>query len=1215
MTSSVRVKALFDLPAEVRKGDFVLKLTEGITRAAETAETYVVTPALADSLDRALRLVGSALKDGRSQAAYLHGSFGSGKSHFMALLSLLVSGHEEAWRKPELHDLRAKHPFLAQGKLLQLHLHMLAHDSIEAAIFGRFLAYLEAHHPEAPIPPLFADERLFEDARRMLRELGEEAFFRPMNADLPAIEGWGDVAEAARWDQARFEQASGSTDSKQRAELFDALVRTRFTAYPKESRSFVSLDAGLAILAASAAGLGYRGVVIFLDELILWLAANSSDRPWVNMTVQKMVKLVEAQDMHREIPVVSFMARQRDLAEMVGEDYAGAENALLRETLKHFEGRYGDIRLEDRNLPAIVERRVLVPRDAEARRTLDEAFGRMKSAAGPAFATLLAEGDAEAFRKLYPFSPALVDSLVALSNSLQRERTAIKLLMELLVEHADDLLLGEVVCVGDLFDALAGGEDTADGVMKSRFESAKQLYKYQLLPLIQDRNGTTTAEKCQRLRPEHPTRLGCSNCPQRACRTDNRLVKTLVMAALVPEVTALKAMTASKLARLNHGSLRVPIPGTEANLVAQKLREWAAAVGQIQVDGEGDPSVRLVIEGVNVGPILDQARSFDTAGARQRVLRDLLFEAMGEDKVLETDKELAIDWRGTRRIGNLVFGNVRKMGAAKLQCREQHDWRLVVDYPFDEPGFGPTHDLDTIREAKEQGGGTWTLVWLPSFFSTSMNRLLGELTVLDHILESKETTRRYVGSLSVENQSRALLDLDNLRISKRARLLQAIEQAYGLASPRGDDLDPSNSLPQHLYVLKAGADLAPRLPPRLTDAKQTYIEALLEARYPRHPKLERRITPKLADELLELFGELVDDENRRLERDKDIIARVRGTLGELGLVRVTETAVFLQEDRTLQTIEKRRVQQSEEHPLVSEVRRWIDDTGRMGLTHEVMDLVVRAYARYTARTLVRFDRLFEAKAGQEIPDDVRLEKPELPSAADWNLALNLAGACFGITFPKKALHADNLQRFEKALADRLKATATGVLRLPGLLQHWASNLQVGAEPDRLKTALSAAALVGALQGKSSVAQVETLARYVPVTSAKAVGASIAQADPAARILEDSLVAGAISQIQAREDDLLGAAELIEEARLVLRQDEIIQPLVEKLRGLAVRGQRLLEEVLPPVCFVDLSLKGVKPGDLLTKIDGLMKQMKDELAKITPGASVDLQLTLRQRNKK
>jgi hypothetical protein len=37
-------------------------------------------------------LIGSALAERRSKASYLHGSFGSGKSHFMAVLRALLDG-------------------------------------------------------------------------------------------------------------------------------------------------------------------------------------------------------------------------------------------------------------------------------------------------------------------------------------------------------------------------------------------------------------------------------------------------------------------------------------------------------------------------------------------------------------------------------------------------------------------------------------------------------------------------------------------------------------------------------------------------------------------------------------------------------------------------------------------------------------------------------------------------------------------------------------------------------------------------------------------------------------------------------------------------------------------------------------------------------------------------------------------------------------------
>src|SRR5262249_15131960 len=158
------------------------------------------------------------------------------------------------------------------------------------------------------------------------------------------------------------------------------------------------------------------------------------------------------------------------------------------------------------NLPAIVEKRVLRPTSDATKAALDGAFATLKKGAGPSWATMLGKLDAADFRRLYPFSPALVEALVALSNTLQRERTSIRLLTEILVEHIEDLSIGQVVGVGDLYDVLAGGDDTADGVMKARFESAKQMYTYRFLPVLQQTHGTDTPDACQRLRPAHPAR-------------------------------------------------------------------------------------------------------------------------------------------------------------------------------------------------------------------------------------------------------------------------------------------------------------------------------------------------------------------------------------------------------------------------------------------------------------------------------------------------------------------------------------------------------------------------------------------------------------------------------------------------------------------------------------------------------------------------------------
>src|SRR4051794_7798423 len=84
VSNDVLISHLLGLPDRVHKGDFVLNLSEGVTpdKAGRTLDEYVVTPQLADCFDNALGFIKSAIDARSSKAAYLHGSFGSGKSHF-----------------------------------------------------------------------------------------------------------------------------------------------------------------------------------------------------------------------------------------------------------------------------------------------------------------------------------------------------------------------------------------------------------------------------------------------------------------------------------------------------------------------------------------------------------------------------------------------------------------------------------------------------------------------------------------------------------------------------------------------------------------------------------------------------------------------------------------------------------------------------------------------------------------------------------------------------------------------------------------------------------------------------------------------------------------------------------------------------------------------------------------------------------------------------
>ena len=86
------IKDLISIPEHVGKGDFVLRLAEGVTDPEGTVKHYQVTPQLVKCFDEALKLVKGAVEGTSSKAAYLHGSFGSGKSHLWPFRLRIPSG-------------------------------------------------------------------------------------------------------------------------------------------------------------------------------------------------------------------------------------------------------------------------------------------------------------------------------------------------------------------------------------------------------------------------------------------------------------------------------------------------------------------------------------------------------------------------------------------------------------------------------------------------------------------------------------------------------------------------------------------------------------------------------------------------------------------------------------------------------------------------------------------------------------------------------------------------------------------------------------------------------------------------------------------------------------------------------------------------------------------------------------------------------------------
>src|SRR6202050_2473839 len=578
---STLLREVLDIPEQAGAEDYVLRLTDSIEPAviARTVDQYVVTPALAEAFDDALGLVAESMTSGVSRGAFLLGSFGSGKSHFMAVLHSLLRHNPVARAKAELQPVIARHDdVLLDKNVLPLAFHLIGAKSLEQALFQGYLKQIGELHPDAPLPALHQSDGILADAERLRARDGDELFFAGLNGGAPdggGADAWSKlIGSTGTWTAKSYATArAAEPGSDQRQLLVTALVRNYFSAYTQQA-SYVDLATGLAAIATHAKSLGYDAVVLFLDELVLWLAFSVQDREFFARESQKLTNLVETGTGSRAIPLISFVARQMDLRRWFADAGAnGAEQEALDRAFRHQEGRFGTLVLGDDNLPYVANRRLLRRRvdNPQADQLLADAFSRLDRRSD--IWDVLLDGvnsdeqhrgaDEAAFRLTYPFSPALVSTLRSLASVMQRERTALKVMQQMLVSRRGTLTVDDVVPVGASFDYIVQGRDALDPQAASLFRSATALYQDKLRPVLLAAHNLTEEDAAR-----DPAGLPAG------FRAEDRLAKTLLLSAVAPKVPALKELTAARLASLNHGSIKSPLPGSEASVVLSKVREW-----------------------------------------------------------------------------------------------------------------------------------------------------------------------------------------------------------------------------------------------------------------------------------------------------------------------------------------------------------------------------------------------------------------------------------------------------------------------------------------------------------------------------------------------------------------------------------------------------------------------------------------------------------------
>ncbi|MFF6995604.1 DUF6079 family protein [Streptomyces sp. NPDC008313] len=1097
------LREVIDIPTTISHESFVLKLTEALGSDEELSkalDAYVLTDNLVERFGEALSLIESALTSGSSKAAYLHGSFGSGKSHFMAVLAALLGIQDQAALRVRGHEKFAgamrEHAWLHHRKFLLLPFHMLDGKSLEQKVLGGYVQQIRELHEDAPIPQVYRTDALFENIRSHRERMGDEAFIDGLPGG-DAQDKWGDsvfwttekldtALSAEQVDEDTLNEAdpqwhrepvtAGGLRAKLVSDALSTWFKGLFQDAAEDRQAFVSLDRGLGIIAAHAKALGYDALVLFLDELILWLANHIRDEKFVSEQAAKITNFVEGSDAHRAIPVVSFIARQRDLRDLVGDEAVlGSAEVSIQDTLSLADDRFRTIPLPDSDLPAIAHARLLKPReevpDAQAR--IDRAFANIKRVKPDVWDALLGDSkaittaDEEAFRRAFPFSPAFMDTLVRVAEALSRSRTGLKLMGQMLFDQRDTLRLGQLVPLGDLYEVLyRGGSDPFTQTLREQFRSAQELYKNKLQPYLLDRYELTLDDtEAYRRDPDglDPAVRG----RMESFIVDNRLIGTLLLSALVPSVPAFQNLTVKRLTALNHGIVTSRVRGFEAKEVAKKAKEWADEFGEIKYTEGPDAGISLELVGVDYESIVTRAQTNNNPSNRRGLLKRMLWEELGVSEG-QLDDQLNLSWRGSRRSAEVLFGNLADANTLdddKVRPRQPGNWRLIVDMPFDDV-YGEAEDRDRIMRLKNlpDHDEIRTIGWIPAHFTHAMYLKFQRLVIIDYVLNGQRFDS-YAGHLSPNDRERAKDALRNQHRRLSSTVRNALKQAYGLL-PK----DPAvvGGYDEHILPVPDMQSVVLEYNQSLYDAARRIVSHALAHQYPAHPDFDpqgEQLSVRTAD-VKTVFGYLrtASDEGTDVveirPKDRPLMARIAGQKG-LKLGTMFEARFQLGRHWEEHFGQKAGTAYDDQDIPVRTLLEWIDEPLPYGLDPVLAHLVLCAYAERTDRVWTYHEGPVEVADPTALKTVYSLRAQERPTEEAWNEAVERAALVFGEAPLSPMRRARIIAEFSDRVRARAAQLRTAARKLVDELETHAGYLGMDTDDDegRLGTARRAAVLV------------------------------------------------------------------------------------------------------------------------------------------------------------
>lgn len=979
--TTIRDAYILPSPEDIRAMGFVVKLREADAASDEVKQLvkdYVITPAVEQAMPQILDDMKQVFDRGEDYGRFIHGSFGSGKSHFLTMLSLLIEGAAPAQDK--FRPLLAAHHESVRGKgreaaehaewleranLLVVRVHMLSvrgrTTSLDRAIYDGLNQALKRRGKQ-PFEFLNVDA-IFAEVRREAQDYGDIVWKR---LETAGIVGGREDFEAI---------AGGSPQARER-------FARSWLAHKGRNASDAGIDPrwsdGLKRMGEHARAQGFGGVVLMLDEFLLWLAEKSGQE--FVQEINNLNVIVDHNTGQRPAPIFVFVARQRNLKEFFPDL---VDESKIHEHLDHHSKRFEVTTLNDVELRHIVKGRVLQPRDPAA---IAAAVSGLAVRHQKALPSLLAGGDLEYLQDVYPFHPALIEMLVDVTSLMQRERSALRLLYELLVVHYPDLQLGEFLPVGSAFAAI---------FPEAGVEASK---KVELMQDIHHQYYARLAPTMARMAEDNPE---LSSERRRAL---DQFVKTVLLAEVSPRLKQ-GGLTIERLVQLNSADVDGETFRGQVLVAETDLEALSNRLPDLQVIGKGKiATVSYVLGRVSLGEVLGRARSkVDNSGQRFRVFWAALKAALkiGGAKGFEeggpNEGEWDLQWRKTRRRGQLKLGNVREMSNEDFDPPEGA-FKVLIDYPWDDAGHTVDEDRLRATNARKKKGVLYTACWLPRHMSSAELGVLTELAAVRYLL-STVGQEELLETLGPQDRAKVIGQAESRANNLTGQLEELLKEVYV----------------HHGEFFSLISDIDGSRPKETLHENLEHIAGLLmDRRYSLHPHFLAE--PKKADleALLEWMVQ-AGETNVSVAYD-ETKGKVLRTLGQpLELVNLGQTKASLR----LDSRHIKDVLQGTDHDSVSwaPIAEQLRDT--YGFQPLVIDLFLCFLCQRDHRALQEIDgEPIEVKIGMSPTIRVRLQRGKLVSAAEWHRLRDLGDQLLAVKRPSANRSLQAQDRFAAAAKEQ-----------------------------------------------------------------------------------------------------------------------------------------------------------------------------------------------------